>query len=80
MSEGMTQVLSRLESDWDFIASFLNNPGAALEGFDLTGAERDALTARSPRALRALGLSDSQINIAASGTHSRTCTPTNPTP
>ena len=70
----MKKVLRRLDSDWCFIGEFLNNPKSTLQSFHLTAGERQALTARNPNALMALGLEQSVVNAALSGAHSMTCT------
>lgn len=75
MTNGLHQVIKRLEYDWDFVASFLNNPEMALRDVELSAEERTALTTRDVRALRALGLDRASINISASGTHTPTCAP-----
>lgn len=75
MTKGIEQVVQRLEHDWDFIANFLNNPQEALRDVELSDEERSAMVTRDVRALRALGLDNASINIAASNAHSSTCSP-----
>lgn len=67
------QVIERLQYDWDFIADFLDDPRHALQQYDLTPEEREALCARDIRALEALGLDRFSIEVAMSAAHSQTC-------
>jgi hypothetical protein len=76
-SRGIKQVLHRLNADWNFIGDFLNDSESALAGFNLSAAEKQALLARDPEALMAMGFGQKTVVAALSGAHSKTC-PTTP--
>jgi hypothetical protein len=75
MSEAMKKVVSRLESDWQFIASYLENPEGALKGMGLNASELQTLVSNDPRSLNSLGLNQNAAIYAAGG-GSQTCKPT----
>lgn len=69
MTAQIQTVVGRLQTDWDFIGQFLDNPRAALSGFDLSEEEFNTLTARDPDALMALGFGEEAVVAALSGGH-----------
>lgn len=69
VSKDMKVIMERLESDWEFIGNFLNNPSETIAQFELSDAEKEALSARNLNALMNLGLSDEEVTVAMSGTH-----------
>lgn len=66
-------VVERLRGDWDFIAEFLDNPDAALSGFELSTEAYRALATRDAAGLMELGLGQEEALEALSGAHSQTC-------
>lgn len=75
LSTTMKIVVDKLQGDWNFIQSFLENPKLALEGFNLSQNEFDALTTRNTNSLNSLGYNTKAIKGAMSGAHSSTCKP-----
>ncbi|RYE15811.1 MAG: arginine deiminase [Rickettsiales bacterium] len=71
----MKQVVNKLQGDWNFVQSFLDNPKTALSGFNLSRNEFDALTTRDTSTLNSLGYNTKAIKGAMSGGHSSTCKP-----
>lgn len=51
-AEAALQVLDRTMTDEAFLDQFLTNPDAALDGYDLTPTERDALLSGDEHQLR----------------------------
>jgi hypothetical protein len=52
----LQKVIRQINRDAAMRASFMASPSAAIEGMDLTAAERDALAGRDYRALYKLGV------------------------
>jgi hypothetical protein len=69
----LSEIVNRLQGDWNFVASFLNNREEALAGFDLSKEEKSALLANSPKDFIKLGIDKMKAAAAVSGGHSRTC-------
>lgn len=72
-SKDMKVVLDRLQSDWSFIAEFLDNPKTALKGLNLSAEEHRALMALNPDALLTLGFEQGVVAAALSDAHSEQC-------
>lgn len=69
MSADMKIILDQLESDYEFIGKFLDDPSKVILKYDLTEQEKMALSTRSVQELMNLGLEEEQVSIAMSGTH-----------
>lgn len=69
VSVDMGKIMEKLESDWDFIGNFLDNPETTIANYDLTDAEKEALTTRDLNGLMKLGISEEEVSVAMSGTH-----------
>lgn len=68
-SADMNIILNKLESDYEFIGKFLDNPEAVISKFKLNPSEKLALTTRDIHQLMNLGLSEEEVTIAMSGAH-----------
>lgn len=73
LNKQLNSLINRLQSDWSFVASFLNNRQVALAGYDLTKSERTALLATAPDALISLGVDRDMALGAMSGMHTPQC-------
>lgn len=69
VSADMNVIMEKLESDWDFIGKFLDNPEKTVASYKLTEEEVNALTTRDLDGLMNLGLSAEEVTVAMSGTH-----------
>jgi len=69
VSTDMNKIMDRLESDWDFIGDFLDNPKTAISEYELTSVEKLALTTRDLGGLMKLGITEEEVSVAMSGTH-----------
>ncbi len=69
-------VIQKLKSDWSFIATFMSNPQLALEGAQLSPAERGALLTRNSKDLLKLGVPADDVVAALSGCHRQKSTMT----
>ncbi|MFT6630915.1 MAG: hypothetical protein ACJAS4_000859 [Bacteriovoracaceae bacterium] len=69
VSTDMGKLMERLEGDWEFIGTFLDNPADAIKQYDLKESEVAALTTRDVDQLMKLGLSEEEVTVAMSGTH-----------
>lgn len=72
-SQALTQILDRLNGDWNFISNFLDDPETAIAGYRLEEEEKKAMLARDPQSLMALGIEQETAVAALSGAHSQTC-------
>ncbi|MCM3603198.1 hypothetical protein M3175_20885 [Robertmurraya korlensis] len=73
MSVDMQKVVSRLQTDLNFAAEFLDNSVEALKSYNLLSHEYSALVSRNSNDLQKLGFEQSVVSAALSGAHSSTC-------
>jgi len=73
ISKNMSKVVNNLQGNWGFIEKFLNNPEQAIQKFNLSKDEKEALLARNINALYKLGVDKTLLMGAQSGAHSKTC-------
>ena len=58
MSQGMQEIVRRMQTNQTFLGALLANPGEATMGFDLTDQERAALGGNSAERLGSLVAAD----------------------